>query len=229
MKTGNPSILSMEGRRIEVYISEVPDSPVIYLNTFAEEGDAVYQVLLERGCAAFTLAAVSGLLWHQDMSPWAIVPFTEKDTPCTGGADEYLQVLTQKIMPAVEQLVPGKVLWRGLAGYSLAGLLALYAMYQTEAFTRIASISGSLWFPGFREYVFSKEMKVIPEAVYVSLGAKESRTRNPYMRTVQVCTEEIQAFYRRKGINTVYELNPGNHFQNVIQRTASGIAWILDR
>lgn len=36
----------------------------------------------------------------------------------------------------------------GIAGYSLAGLFALYALYKTDVFTRVASMSGSLWFPG---------------------------------------------------------------------------------
>ncbi len=226
-KADNPHRVSIAGREIEVYSTKTPDSPVIYLNTFEKEGAAVHQALRESGCAGFTLAVVSGLSWQHDMSPWSIPPFTEKEIPCTGGADAYLQILTKQILPAVEQRVPGTVSWRGLAGYSLAGLFALYALYQTESFTRTASISGSLWYPAFQDYVFSHKMTAAPEAVYFSLGDKESRTRNPRMKTVRACTEEIEAFYRGKSIATVYELNPGNHFQDVVQRTAAGIAWLL--
>lgn len=229
MKAGDTHILDSSGRDMKVYISQSFDKPVIYLNTFEEEGDEVYRVLRESGCSDFTLVTVSGLSWNHDMSPWAIPKVREKDMPFTGGADAYLQILTERIMPAVEDLVPGQVPWRGLAGYSLAGLFALYAAYQTEVFTRFASVSGSLWFPGCKEYVFTQEMKVAPEAFYFSLGDKECRTRNPYMKTVQTCTEEIAAFYREKGIDTIYELNPGNHFQDSARRMASGIAWILDR
>ena len=70
-------------------------------------------------------------------------------------------------------------------------------------------------------------MKRIPDRLYLSLGDQECRTRNPYLKTVQERTEAIHAFCRQKGIETVYQLNPGNHFQNGIQRTAAGIEWIL--
>lgn len=235
MEIRNTHRLVIGGKDVLIYISSISNSPVIYLNTFEEEGVAVYFLLREMYarrqtfCPEFTLAAISGLSWNHDMSPWDAPPVARNDTPCTGGADGYLRMLTEEIVPAVEELIPGKVLWRGLAGYSLAGLFALYTLYQTDIFARIASASGSFWFPGFQEYVFAHEMKAAPEAVYISLGDKECKTRNPYLRTVQECTEGIAAYYRERGIDTIYERNPGNHFQDAALRMASGIAWILDR
>ena len=81
------------------------------------------------------------------MAPWDIPPISKNDTPCTGGADSYLDLLLSKIIPEAERQLRGTPVWRGIAGYSLAGLFAVYAMYQTGAFSRIASMSGSLWFP----------------------------------------------------------------------------------
>ena len=66
--------------------------------------------------------------------------------------------------------MPGAPRWRGIAGYSLAGLFAVYALYRTDVFARAASVSGSLWFPGFREYVFSHTPLCRPDCVYFSLG-----------------------------------------------------------
>lgn len=90
-------------------------------------------------------------------------------------------------------------------------------------------MSGSLWFPGFKEYVFSHEMKSTLEHLYLSLGDKECKTRNPYLKTVQENTEEIKAFCMQNGIDATFELNPGNHYKDVVQRTALGISWILGR
>ena len=50
--------------------------------------------------------------------------------------------------PWATERIHGKASFIGIAGYSLAGLFALYALYKTDAFTRVASMSGSLWFPG---------------------------------------------------------------------------------
>ena len=90
-------------------------------------------------------------------------------------------------------------------------------------------MSGSLWYPGITEYISSHTMKKTPDYLYFSLGSKEARTRNPYMKTVQENTEKIEEYYRGKGISTVFQLNPGNHYKDAEKRTAAGIHWLLDR
>lgn len=220
---------TVQNKKITVYPAVSADSPIIYLHTYSEEGEDVYRELKEKNCPDFTLAAICGLDWDRDMSPWDIPPISKNNTPCTGGADEYLHLLEEEIMPRAEKEISGKALWRGIAGYSLGGLFAIYSLYCSDVFSRAASISGSLWFPDFKEYVFSHEMKTTPCCLYFSLGNKECKTRNPYMKTVQDNTEKIEAFYQGKGIDTTFELNPGNHFKNPVKRMAAGIAWILNR
>ncbi len=216
-----------KGRLVTVWPSLKEDRPVVCLNTFEDEGERVYKELGTEPASDFTLVAISGLDWNHDMAPWDIPTIFEGDTACTGGADDYLGLLMGEIMPRAEKEVRGRVLWRGIAGYSLAGLFAVYSLYRTEVFSRAASMSGSLWFPGFWEYVVSHELKREPECIYFSLGDRECRTGNPYLRVVQERTEEIEAFYRGKGMDTVFQSNPGGHGKNTVRRTAAGIAWIL--
>ena len=141
----------------------------------------------------------------------------------------YLRLLVEEIIPRAEKELAGPPAWRGIAGYSLAGLFALYAIYRTDMFSRVGCMSGSLWFPGFKEYIFSHEPKSRPDCIYFSLGDKEAKTRNPVLKTVQENTEEIQTFYQNKGIDTVFQLNPGNHFVQGIERTIAGIQWLLSK
>ncbi len=217
------------GRTVTVWPCPEADRPVVYLNTFGDEGERVYREVNTDSGLDFTLVAVSGLCWEHDMAPWDIPPVFQGDTRCTGGADDYLELLTGEIVPGAEREVPGKALWRGIAGYSLAGLFAVYSLYRTDVFQRAASMSGSLWFSGFREYVFSHDMKRKPECIYFSLGDRESRTGNPYLKVVGEHTEEIRNFYGEKGIDTVFKSNPGGHGKNTVKRTAAGIRWILKR
>lgn len=55
-------------KRITVYPSPEPDSPIVYINTFEGEGDNVYRALENMDNPAFTLVAVSGLKWEHDMA-----------------------------------------------------------------------------------------------------------------------------------------------------------------
>ena len=38
---------------------------------------------------------------------------------------------------------------------------------------------------------------------------------------------EFPRWYKEQGLPVVYEENPGNHFQDAVNRMAKGIAWIL--
>ena len=218
-----------DGKTVVVFPSNKPGAPVIYLNTFSGEGEQIWQAAQGAGFPPFTLVAVSGLDWNHDMAPWGSPPVFKNAQPCTGGADHYLGLLTEEIVPSVEKELPEMPRWRGIAGYSLAGLFAMYAIYRTDLFSRVGSMSGSLWFPGIKDYIFSHQPQKQPDHMYFSLGDRESKTRNPVLRSVQQDTEEIRAFYQSKGIDTMFELNPGNHYNQATQRTAAGIGWLLNR
>ena len=221
--------LEIGSKNISIFLSTKPRTPIIYLNTFSDEGRKVYEAAQATGCLPFTLVTVSDLDWNHDMVPWDSPPAFKNAEPCTGGADDYLRLLTKEIIPTAEKELAGVPSWRGIAGYSLAGLFALYAIYRTDLFSRVGSMSGSLWFPGMKEYIFSHEPKRQPDCVYFSLGDKESKTRNPVLRSVRQNTEEIQSFYQDKGFNTIFQLNPGTHYDHAAERTAAGIAWLLSR
>ena len=218
-----------DNKTISIFPCSESESPVIYLNTFHDESRKVYETAQATGCPPFTLVAISNLDWNQDMAPWDSPAAFKKGEPFTGGAGDYLRLLVEEIIPRAEKELVGPPAWRGIAGYSLAGLFALYTIYQTDVFSRVGCMSGSLWFPGFKEYIFSHEPKRQPDCVYFSLGDKEAKTRNPVLKTVQENTEEIQTFYQNKGIDTEFQLNLGNHFVQGVERTTAGIEWLLSR
>ena len=114
-----------------------------------------------------------------------------------------------------------------LGGYSLAGLFALWAACQTDVFRGAAAASPSVWFPGFMDYL--RENPIRSGSVYLSLGDREEKTRNPVMATVGERIRETQDLLRAQGVDSVLEWNRGNHFQDAELRTARAFAWLLNR
>lgn len=197
-------------KSISVFPGTEPDAPVIYLNTYSNEGRQVFQAAQAVGCPPFTLEAIGNLDWNHDMAPWDNPAAFKDGEPFTAGADDYLRLLAGEILPRAEKDLIGAPAWRGIVGYSLAGLFALYAIYRTDIFSRVGSISGSLWFPGLKQYILTHKPKRPPDRIYFSLGDKERKTRNLILRSVRQDTEEIYDFYRSMGVDTVFQLNPGN-------------------
>ena len=215
------------GKEISLYLSDKRDCPLIVLNTFEGGGAQVLEEARKLGGGDFSLLSVGGLDWNRDMSPWECAPVMAQDEGYAGGADSYLSLLLEEILPEGLKRLPESPSWTGIAGYSLAGLFALYALYRTDTFARAASMSGSLWFPGFGDFVRSHDMKRAPEKLYLSLGDKEAKTRNPYLKTVQENTEAAVQLYRDRGLDVTWELTPGNHFRDAELRSAKGILGIL--
>ena len=221
--------VTTDNKKITIYPALTDNKPIIYLTTYNDDGGEVYAALQKQCCPDFTLVTISGLAWEAELSPWAVGDLFKYSEMFTGGADGYLKTLTEVIMPQAEARVPGRILWRGLAGYSLAGLFTVYALYKTALFSRAASMSGSLWYPGFKDFVLAGQMARVPDYMYFSLGDRECKTRNAYLKTVQNCTESIFAHCQSLGANAVYELNPGGHYRDIIKRSAAGIGWLLGK
>lgn len=219
--------MTIANREVNIYPAAKPGRPLVMFNAFEDEGTAVYEELMKMSTVDFTLAAINITDWNTDLSPWAIPPVFRNDEPFTGGADAYLETLTGEIIPAIIVELGSEPAYIALAGYSLAGLFAVYAMYRTDRFARIASASGSMWYPGFVDFVKSHEPAALPEKLYLSLGDKESRTRNQVMATVEQNTGALFDYYKSLGVDDVFEMNPGNHFQDAAQRMAKGIVWLV--
>ena len=172
------------------------------------------------GGQSFCLKAVKVDNWNKDLSPWP-VPAVFGREDFGEGAEETLAYLLKEAVP--QNIDSPKKVYIG--GYSLAGLFALWAGYQTDVFSGIAAASPSIWFPGFTEYM--KENELHARAVYLSLGDREGRTRNPVMARVGDAIREAYAHLQETGVDCVLEWNKGNHFKEPDLRTARAFAWVM--
>ena len=220
--------MTIEGKTINLFPASEPGAPLVVLNADAGEGDAVLEALREYTDKPLSLAVIGGLRWEDDLTPWPNPPIFRGSEPCAGRADDYLELLTGRMLPAIRAQLQGMPDTIVLAGYSLAGLFALYAAYRTDAFQRIVCASGSLWYPGFADYAVAHAFVRHPDRLYLSLGDREHRTKNPIMRGIEDQTRRLADHYRAQGIMSILEMNPGGHFDDPGRRLAKGIAWALE-
>ena len=212
---------------IHIYNNHETTAPVVYLNVFQGDGSDIWEACEKMNLPPVTLAVVSGLRWNEELSPWEAEPLF-KDERFLGKADEYIREMKSEIMPYVRETIGEEPLWSAIAGYSLAGLFAVYAGYQMDDFKAVASVSGSLWFPDFTEYMEAHMPFEKLTSAYFSLGSKEHKVRNPVMSQVLDKTLQAKSILEKRGLKTVFETNPGNHFTDPGWRMAKGIAWILN-
>ena len=178
------------------------------------------------GNRKFCLKAVKVKSWNRDLSPWS-APAVFGNEDFGKGAPETLQYLQEKVLPSAGDKTTETIKKVYIGGYSLAGLFALWAGYQTDRFDGIAAVSPSIWFPGFTEYM--RKNSVCSDAVYLSLGDREEKTRNPVMAQVGNAIRDAENILKEAGKDFFLEWNGGTHFNEPALRTAKGFAWLLNR
>ena len=164
----------------------------------------------------FQLIAVKVDDWNYDLAPWK-APAVFGKNGFGDGAGDMLRFILEQCSDHSKTYYIG--------GYSLAGLFSLWAAYRTDVFAGVAAVSPSIWFPDFLQ--FMKEHDIRTDLVYLSLGAREEKTRNPVMATVGDCIREGHELLLGAGIRTILEWNPGNHFKDAGIRMAKGFIWVI--
>ena len=198
-----------------------PGAPVVLIQPVDDHDlsflDSEVRIIESRTDADFRLVALKVNDWNSDLSPWKTPPAFGKD----GFGDGAMATLDELL-----EIAWDKTKTYHIGGYSLAGLFALWAAYQTDAFSGVAAASPSVWFPGFADYMEEREIQ--SHSVYLSLGDKESKARNPVMATVGERIQKVHSVLTQRGVTCTLEWNEGNHFKDADLRTAKGFAWLLN-
>lgn len=225
----------------EVTLYSEPDAEALFLQPVdshdMEEMAKEIEYIEENSGKRFTLAAIKINKWNEELTPWQAPPVFGK-IPFGSGAPATLSFITEVLAPQIQNsncvcnvcssvsqeksLLPSRVF---LGGYSLAGLFALWASCQTDVFDGIVAASPSVWFKDWLDYSRSHECKA--KNVYLSLGDRESHSKNKLMATVGEAIQEQKKILDSQGINNTLEWNPGNHFTDNGIRTAKGFVWLL--
>ena len=167
--------------------------------------------------ADFRLIASRVRDWNRELSPWTAPAVFGKENFGNGAPDTLTAVLKYCTDREKTYII---------GGYSLAGLFALWAAYQTDVFSGVAAASPSIWFPGFVDYMRENEMHT--DHVYLSLGDKEEKVRNPVMAAVGERIREAYDLLEERKIDVRLEWNQGNHFKDADLRTAKAFASVMN-
>ena len=166
-----------------------------------------------------SIVLIEDVNWNDDLTPWPAVGVFKKAKPFGGKASLFLEKLTNEIIPRTERDLGIEGAERTLLGVSLSGLFAVWAAFNTEAFTNIISLSGSLWYDGFVEWM--KEQTPSPQLkkVCMLLGEKEKNAKEKRMATVEERTLAAADILKAKTQAAVsFELVEGTHFSPILPR-----------
>ena len=188
-----------------------------------ENDAAPYQEKLDAlSPGRFLAAALPCGDWNRDLSPWPAPAAFKKGGAFAGEASSFLPALIGAAEKAGEELASPPA-HRIVAGYSLAGLFALWTLTQTPLFDCAACASPSLWFPGWTGWLRARPMLPIRPRVALSLGDREEKTRNPVLAAVGEGVRGTRDLLLSRGVHCSLRMDPGGHFEDAENRTVQTI------
>lgn len=213
---------------LKVTAVRASDARICYiLYPFDALGEWIEQAADTFGVSVVT---IEGMDWDNDLTPW---PAKGQPPGCPdfeGHAPAFLARIRDEVLPETERrLHLGGDVERTLAGVSLSGLFTLWQWLTDDTFRNIISLSGSFWYEGFVGWVKSRPAPKKPGRAYFLLGNQEAKTTVKAFRTVQTDTAEIAAWLSGRGIDDIFELVPGNHYQYALQRLDRSFAWMFGK
>lgn len=199
--------------------SYVPDGDVvIYITSKNFDGGALE--IANKVCAGISFYELRVDNWDDNLTPWKADP-KMKGRVFGGKGRGLLEKIKDSVIPAL-----GNFRKIYIAGYSLAGLFSLWSLYESNLFSGCACCSGSLWYPGWVEYV-NNNNPCSDSRIYLSVGNREKNSKNEYMKLVeQAYAATLVAIDKDSTITTHFDLNIGGHFNDASERVVKGISWL---
>lgn len=217
----------MENEQCAFIKGKSNDAPLVVIPSFQNRGLNIKKETEKITDKDFSLLTIYVSDWNNDLSPYTASSIFKGTSDFKGNADSFLDYVLNLIKNVIlkENVKP---IYKALTGYSMAGLFAVYALFKTNEFLKVGSVSGSLWYPHFTEFVENNEVLQGISTFYMSLGDKEKKTSNKIMSQVE--TNSLIVFERIKPQfnNSKFEFNPGNHFKDEDLRIAKCIAYLLN-
>ncbi len=166
-----------------------------------------------------SIVVIEEVNWNDDLTPWPAEGVFKKAKPFGGQAAAFLNKLTNEIIPETERSMGIENAERTLLGVSLSGLFGVWSAFNTDAFTNIISISGSLWYDGFVEWMKEQSLSPRIKKVCMLLGEKEKNAKEKRMATVEKRTQAAANILKEKTQASVtFELVEGTHFSPIMPR-----------
>ncbi len=166
-----------------------------------------------------SIVVIEDVNWNDDLTPWPAEGVFKKAKPFGGKAATFLDKLTHEAIPHTEKDLGIEDAERTLLGVSLSGLFAVWSAFNTDAFTNIISISGSLWYDGLVEWMQEQTPSPQLEKVCMLLGEKEKNAKEKRMSTVEERTFAAADILKAKSQASVcFELVEGTHFSPIMPR-----------
>jgi predicted alpha/beta superfamily hydrolase len=203
--------------------------PVVYLHGET----STYSLLQEADFLSDISYIIIGILSENrldELTPWPSTSLHPKFPDFGGVGDEYISFIENVLKPVVDLTYrtltsPEST---GIIGYSLGGLISIYAAFHTTSFGCFASMSGSFWYQGFVPYATNHSVINREAKFYMSSGDSEGVGSKDIKKDAVIYTKNIYDILVSELTSDRVTLtwDKGGHHNNTNERYKNALLWL---
>ena len=162
-----------------------------------------------------------------EYTPWKEKALNAKFHDFGGGGERYLQSLENEFLPWIQGIYRINGEKQGIFGYSLSGLIAVYAMTrkrETLLFSKIGSLCSSFWYPNWIEYL--KQNVPTGGRFYFHYGTQEGMGKKERLSKAPDYAKKTIQIIEENGRNeVVVTYDNGGHHDFMKERFYKMLVW----
>lgn len=233
----------IEGRQLVIYLPpNYEESKEAFPVIYAHDGKEIEKLISnmmpqvehqfnEEGHKAFILVGIYSDERIHEYTPWPAPALGERFEDFKGQGKSYLSFIVEQVIPYINETYRTlkDVKDTALMGYSLGGLISIYAAYETKTFGKIASISGSFWYQNMVDYVKVNEVLNKELEIFMSYGKAEGCKKQNRQAQAVPCAQEVSHILRKQlgGTENFYVYtDDGGHHEYASLRYQRALEWL---
>lgn len=178
----------------------------------------------------FILVMICPLDRLSEYTPWPAHAMSSRFPDFKGKGNEYLASLETQLLPWLSEnykVDPENV---SLLGYSLGGLISVYALTIQDCWRHVAGICSSFWYDGWMSWIESKDISKDLISLSLHYGTGEGSGKSgPMERAAEYAEKTGELLSQRWPGKVTVTKDDGGHHSFAGERYRNGLLWLNEQ
>lgn len=162
-----------------------------------------------------------------EYTPWPARAMDSRFPDFEGKGNAYLFYLEKELLPWLEESYKAELSNISLLGYSLGGLINIYALTIQNCWNHVAGICSSFWYDGWISYLENIKTVSKKGCIYLHYGVSEGKGKSGPMENAPLFARKTSQLLKEIfHCDVTITSDPGGHHSRVKQRYLNGILWL---
>jgi len=178
----------------------------------------------------FILVMICPLDRLSEYTPWPAHAMSSRFPDFKGMGNEYLASLETQLLPWLSKNYKVDSENVSLLGYSLGGLISVYALTIQDCWRHAAGICSSFWYDGWMSWIESKDLSKDLISLFLHYGTGEGKGKSgPMERAAEYSEKTGELLSQRLPGKVTVTKDEGGHHSFAIQRYRNGLLWLNEQ